>query len=227
MTGDTAEGEASTEEEAPSADVAPFNLDTDDAGVEATERLQAEFPAEDFADPEDQAEILRVTEGVAPEQTAVALDHVLKGLAGNGEVDCEALAKEIGTTPERAYEMALRLVDAHTRLIAARLFDGNQALHAEFVQWALKNDRAAYVKASEAVARTQSSKPMAALVQRRIAALRADEAKQSKQQAQQPARREAPSKAEAGDGITAMFRRMDEDLRRMDREFRNRPYEWE
>ncbi|MCO5108428.1 MAG: hypothetical protein M9907_15315 [Burkholderiaceae bacterium] len=166
-----------------------------------------------------------MTEGVAPEQTAVALDHVLKGLAGNGEVDCEALAKEIGTTPERAYEMALRLVDAHTRLIAARLFDGNQALHAEFVQWALKNDRAAYVKASEAVARTQSSKPMAALVQRRIAALKASQAP-AKQQAR-PQQQQKRDRSCEGNGIEGIFRQADHNLRRMDREFRNLPYEWE
>jgi len=158
--------------------------------------LRSEFPAEDFGDPEDQAEVQRLTEGVAPEQLGVALDHVLKGLAGTGEVDCEALARDIGVTPERAYEMVARMVDAHSRLVTANLFSGDADLHQEFVQWALKNDRAAYVKASEAVARTQSSKPMSALVQRRIAALRESHAKQSKQSAKQSTRSE--SKATTG-----------------------------
>lgn len=174
MTRGGADGEQSPAVAA--APPAPFDLDKDDTGFEATERLQAEFAAEEFASPDDGAELQRVTEGLAPEQTAVALDHVLKGLTGTGEVDIEAIASQIGVPPERAFEMVAKVLDAHSRMITANLFHGDVELHQEFVQWALKNDRAAYVKATEAVARTQSSKPMAALVQRRIAALKATQA---------------------------------------------------
>lgn len=92
MTRGGADGEQSPAVAA--APPAPFDLDKDDTGFEATERLQAEFAAEEFAAPEDSAELQRVTEGLAPEQTAVALDHVLKSLAGTGEVDIEGIASQ-------------------------------------------------------------------------------------------------------------------------------------
>jgi len=134
-----------------------------------------------------------VTEGITPEQTGVALDHVLKGLAGTGEVDAEEIAKEIGTTPERAYELVLRLVDAHSRLVTANLFGGDADLHADFARWAIANERQAYVKAAEAVARTQSSKPIAALVMKRIAALKAEQSRAAPKQQQR--RTDSQSKA--------------------------------
>lgn len=202
-------------------------MDKDDTPVEATERLQAEFPAEDFADPEDRAEILRVTEGIAPEQTAVALDHVLRGLAGTGEVDCEALAKEIGTDPERAYEMVLRMVDAHSRLVTANLFHGDQDLHREFVQWALKNERALYVRAAEVSARTQSSRPMAALVQRRIAALKAPAKQKTRPQQSRASGAQQRDRSHDENTVAGVLRRADEENRRLERAFSNRPYEWE
>lgn len=169
-------GGADEQSSAAAAAPAPFDPDKDDTGYEATERLRAEFTPEEFASPEDSTELLRVTEGISPEQAAVALDHVLRGLAGTGEVDVEEIASQIGVPPEKAFEMVAKVLDAHSRMITANLFQGDTELHREFVQWALQHDRAAYVRATEAVARTQSSKPMAALVQRRIAALKATQA---------------------------------------------------
>lgn len=75
-------------------------------------------------------------------------------------------------TPERAFEMVAKVIEVHTKMVTARLFDGDQDLHRDFVQWAIKHEREAYVRASEAMARTQSSKPLRALLQKRIASVR-------------------------------------------------------
>lgn len=194
-------------EQSPSAAAAapaPFDLDKDDTGFEATERLQTQFAPEEFAAPEDRAELMRVTEGISPEQTAVALDHLLEGLAGTGEVDAEEIARATGMAPEKALEMVAKLLDVHSRMITTNVFNGDAELHREFVQWALKNDRAAYVKATEAVARTQSSKPMAALVQRRIAALKATQAP-----AREAAKGKAPGNREMDPGERAALLRIE------------------
>lgn len=106
-------------------------------------------------------------------------------------MDAEEIARATGMAPERAFEVIAKLLDAHSRMITANVFGGDVELHQEFVGWAMQNDRAAYVKATEAVARTQSSKPMAALVQRRIAALKAAQAPAA------PAPRESAAKGKA------------------------------
>jgi len=147
----------------------------------------------------------------------VALDHVLKGLTGTGEVDAEEIARATGMAPEKAFEMVAKVLDAHSRMITTNIFNGDAELHREFVQWALRNDRAAYVKATEAVARTQSSKPMAALVQRRIAALKAAQApnhapaKASEERAMNPIERAARLRIEA-ERIESEERRRLQDL---------------
>lgn len=147
-------------------------VDPDSTGFEATEQLQREYPAEDFASPEDLAEVQRVTEGVTPEQTGLALEGVLQALRGDGVVDCEKLAADMMITPERAYEMVQTVVSANSRLITRNLFGGDEGLHSDFAKWAYRNHQEAYASASEACARTQSSRPMQKLVQARIAVLK-------------------------------------------------------
>lgn len=146
----------------------------------------SEFEPEEWADPEDHEAILRATEGLAPKQTGLALEGVLQALRGDGVVDCEALARDMVTTPEKALDAVTAVLDATTRLITARVFNGDQDLHTAFARWAIANEREAYVKASEQVARSQSSKPFLALVQKHMAAVKAMQSKATKKEETKP-----------------------------------------
>lgn len=159
----------------PSAEGAPSSAAAGDGALVQEGDGDGTEP-EDWADEGDHEAILQATEGLAPEQTGIALQAVLDALAGTGEVDCEVLAREMMTTPEKAYEAVVTVLDATSRMVTKHLFDGDQDLHSAFARWAIQNEREAYVKASEQVARSQSSKPMRALVQKHMKAVRASAA---------------------------------------------------
>ncbi|MCO5107788.1 MAG: hypothetical protein M9907_11970 [Burkholderiaceae bacterium] len=70
--------------------------------------------------------------------------------------------------------MLATVLQANVKMVTTNLFSGDQETYGEFVAWCAKNERAAFAKASEAVARTQSSKPMEPLLQKRISALKSE-----------------------------------------------------
>lgn len=155
-------------------------VDPGETGFEATERLQQEFPAEDWADPEDLEEVQRVTADFAPEQMGMMLEGVLTALSGDGELDCEALAEQMMTTPEKPLELAETVIAANLRMVTKNLFGGDTELHSEWSRWCIANHREEYVRLSQAVARTQSSKPFEPLVRKHMAHVRAEAAKAPK-----------------------------------------------
>lgn len=123
------------------------------------------------------------------------------------------------TTPEKALEAVVTMLDATSRMVTKNLFRGDQDLHSAFSRWAIQNERAAYVKASEAVARTQSSRPMQALAQKHMAAVKA---MQPKAQAPKAAAAKPPQTktktSNNGFRIDDAIRDLQAETRRLDRE---------
>lgn len=95
-------------------------------------------------------------------------------------MDAEEIAKEIGCSPEQAFEMVAKVLQANVRMREKNLFHNDAALHAEWSRWAIANHRDEYRRAAEISARTQSSKPFAPLVHKHIAYVKAAAAKQAK-----------------------------------------------
>lgn len=165
---------------------------------------------------------MSATAGLNEDQTGIALQAVIDAINGSGEIDCEEIAKSIYSTPERAFEAVSTVVESMTRLITTRVFGGDEALHSEFVKFAVREHRKEFAEASEKVARHQSSRPMLPLVEKHRAYVKAEAAKAAAKRAPKPQEPKSPKSFEHDDPI----RHLQAETRRLERERQGR-YWWQ